>query len=122
MSETDKECRDFLAEVVQNEKGRQSDGTYRKEEHKELSRVLVALVEDSDYGRKPASIDFFVPHNRPVYGMEAIDASMIDGLLMQGMQKGNMLLGRFGSVGFEPYSKGLGTKSAHYAFTPRKQE
>lgn len=118
MKEKD-EIRKLLKPVVEKEKERQTDGTYKTSESKEMSRVLVALMEKSDFGRKNAEEEFFVPADRMRFGLDAIDSSCIDGLLIEGMRTGNTLLGTFGEVSVAPYSRGIDTKSGKYTFVAR---
>lgn len=116
----DKEYRTQLKELVEKAKDMYQKNQYKNPEYGELAISVVRLIENSDFGRKEAESTLELRVNKSWYD-EVMDGSF-DGVTMQLLEMSNGYLGRFGSVSMEPYSRGLGTRSATVKFEPKNKK
>lgn len=83
---------------------------------------VLDLIEQSDFGKKDASIDVVspLPPGRDAYD-EMMDGRF-DGVQIKMLEICNSILGDHGSVSIVPYSQGLGTRSMTFIFEAKKKK
>ena len=107
--------------VTQAREGFQA-GRYVNRDYGKLCMAVADLIERSDYGRKKGESEFTLPLTgsdieKMMDGTIVLDDSF-DGAAMQLLKMAHQYLGRFGRVSMQPYSRGLGSKSARVVFEP----
>ena len=107
-------------EIKEAEKMIQEAIPNKNKYEKPLWQAVLDIIAKSDYGKQSAEVEMvspLPPGSNQI--QEMMDGGSFDGVIMHFFGLLNALFDGLGNVSVEPYSKGLGTRSAKYKFERR---
>lgn len=118
--QTDKEYRKELETVVCQARRMHERGEYCNQDYGDMMMAVAALVTDSEYGVKSATVEYIVSPGNRDWRTVVLDDSF-DGCIFQMAQIAEQMIGRYGRVHAMPYTRGIDTYSTTLSFTPHKR-